>query len=205
MRKTVSLMTISALAAGLLFGCSGIPQATKGAPAGKAVVDNAAATPPPPPVPVSRRGPLTGILDGVLAGGMIGRYADEDAKDLAQAVRDYGYTPAQGALLAFDSVRANPVIVGVGDTVNVNAEYTVLLPTAGQVVAVTETREFLKDGAPAGAVSIEVERTSGSYRTTIPFTIPGGATAGNYDVTVRIEAQAGKLKDTKETYFKVTR
>jgi hypothetical protein len=120
-------------------------------------------------------------------------------------VRDYGYTPAQGALIAFDSVRANPVIVAAGDAVNINAEYAVLLPAAGQVVAVTETREFFKDGAPAGAVSIEVERAAGSYRSTIPFTVPSGAAAGNYDVTVRIEAQGGKLKDSKETYFKVTR
>ncbi|HEY5996431.1 MAG TPA: hypothetical protein VIU29_05380 [Candidatus Deferrimicrobiaceae bacterium] len=205
MRKTVSLMTISTLAAGLLCGCSAIPKAMKGAPAGKPVVDNAIVKPAPPPVPVSRRGPLTGILDGALAGGLVGRYADEETKDFARTVRDYGYTPAQGALIAFDSVRANPVIVAAGDVVNVNAEYSVLLPAAGQVVAVTETREFFKDGAPAGAVSIEIERTGGSYLTTIPFTVPGAAAAGNYQVNVRIEAQGGKLKDSKETYFKVTR
>lgn len=204
MRKLLSLMTISTLAAGMLGGCSAMSKTTPGSAATPAI-DNVAKAPAPPPVPVSRRGPLTGILDGALAGGMVGRYEDEDAKDLAQTVRDYGYTPAQGALIAFDSVRANPVIVGPGDTVNINAEYAVLLPVAGQVVAVTETREFFKDGAPAGAVTIEVERAGGSYRSTIPFKIPGGAKFGNYGVTVRIEAQAGKLKDTKETYFKVTR
>lgn len=145
------------------------------------------------------------MLDGVLAGGTVGRYEDEEAKDQAQTVRDYGYTPAQGPLIAFDFVRANPVIVPAGETVNINTEYAVLLPAAGQLTTVNETREFSKDGVPAGKVSIEVERISGSYKSTIPFTIPSGAAAGNYQVTVTIEAQGGALKDSKESFFKVTR
>jgi hypothetical protein len=145
------------------------------------------------------------MLDGALAGGTAGRYADEEAKDAAQAARDYGYTAAQGVVVSFDSVRANPVVVAPGDTVNINAEYTVLFPAPGQVALITESREFLKDGAPAGKVSIEVERAAGTYKTTIPFTLPGGTPAGQYDVKVAIEGQGGVGKDAKESYFKVTR
>ena len=205
MRKIASLLATTTLAAGLLSGCSLLPSAAQPAaskPPAKGAADNAAKA---AAGALGRRGSLTGMLEGVLAGSLAGRYFDEEAKDGAQAARDYGYTAAQGSLLSFDSVRANPVVVAPGDTVNVNAEYTVLFPTAGQVVPVTETREFLKDGASLGKVSIEVERAAGTYRTTIPFTLAGGAPAGQYDVKVTIEAQGGALKDGKESYFKVTR
>ncbi len=205
MRKLAVALTISTLVAGALSGCGALgPQAAKPAAPAKPLSDNVVKA-PAKPTAAGRRGPTTGMLDGVLAGGTVGRYEDEEAKDQAQTVRDYGYTPAQGPLIAFDFVRANPVIVPAGETVNINTEYAVLLPAAGQLTTVNETREFSKDGVPAGKVSIEVERISGSYKSTIPFTIPSGAAAGNYQVTVTIEAQGGALKDSKESFFKVTR
>lgn len=199
MKKAAVALTLTTLAAGILHGCAMV-SAPPAKPA--AAVDNAAQK---APAKVARRSAISGMLDGVLAGGAVGRYEDENAKTPAQTVRDYGYTPAQGPLISFDSVRANPAIVAAGETINVNAEYAVLLPVAGQLVTVTETREFLKDGAPAGKVSIEVERTAGTYKSTIPFTIPGAATAGNYQVNVTIEVPGGALRDSKETFFKVTR
>lgn len=205
MRKSAALFAIITLAAAALS----LPGCATTAPGGKpdAVkppADNVAKKAAPPAV-TTRRTPLSGTLEGVLEGGLVGRYADEEAYDYAQTARNYGYTAAQGEIVAFDSVRANPAIVAPGDTVNVNAEYGVLLPAAGQLIAVTETREFLKDGATAGKVSLEVERTGGSYRSTVPFTIPAGAAGGNYQVVVTIEAKGGALKDRKETFFKVSR
>jgi hypothetical protein len=202
MRKFAVALTISAWVAGSLSGCAVAPAKPAADNAAKPAADNAAKK---AEVKGGRRSPIVGMLDGILAGGITGRYADEEAKDLKQTIRDYGYTPAQGSLVAFDFVRANPAVVPVGETVNINAEYAVLLPVATQVVNVTETREFFKDGAPAGKVSIEVERVGGSYKSTVPFTIPAGAPAGNYEVKVSIEAQNGAIKDSKGTYFKVTR
>lgn len=203
MRKSAALLTIITLAACALPGCTHLSPAGKPDTAAKAAADNSTKT--APPAPLSRRGPLTGMLEGGLLGGGVGRYADEEARAYAQAARDYGYTAAQGTLLILDSVRANPAIVAPGDPVNVNAEYGVLLPEPGKVLTVVETREFLKDGATAGKVSIEVDRAAGGYFSTVPFTIPSGAAAGNYQVVVTIESKDGTIRDRRETFFKVSR
>jgi hypothetical protein len=207
MRKLTVALTISTLVAGGISGCGMLgPKAAPPAPAAvKPAVDNVAKAAPAKPTASGRRGSMNGMLEGVLIGGVPGRYEDEEAKDLAQTVRDYGYTAAQGPVVAFDFVRANPAVIPAGETVNVNTEYAVLLPAPEQLVTVVETRAFSKDGVPAGKVSIEVERVGGSYKSTIPFTIPASAAPGNYQVTVTIEAQGGAVKDTKETFFKVTR
>jgi hypothetical protein len=151
-----------------------------------------------------KRGAIIGGLLGGLAGGAIGRYMDQKEKTLAQASREYGYTPAQGTRLKIEAVRPNPAVLAPGETVNINLTYAVLTPSADRQVLVRETREILVNGTSVGKTSIEIEREGGTWKSIVPISLPVDAPAGKYRVVASVES-AGGGKDIEETHFKVHR
>lgn len=148
------------------------------------------------------RGAVAGGLLGALAGGLIGRHYDEQEKDRAQTGREYGYDPAQGLRLRIEALRANPAALSAGETVNVNLTYAVLTPGEGEPALVRETREILFGGAVVGRASFEVSRGGGTWRSTVPITLPVVASDGDYRVVASVETAAGG-KDVAETFFRV--
>jgi hypothetical protein len=98
-------------------------------------------------------------------------------------------------------VRSNPAILAPGETVNINLTYAVLTPSADRQVLVKETREILVNGASVGKTSIEITREGGTWKSTVPVTLPPNAASGNYRVVASIESGGGK--DIDETFFKV--
>jgi len=149
-----------------------------------------------------KRGAVVGGLLGALAGGVVGHYYDEQEKTLAETSRDYGYTAHQGTRLRIEAVRVNPAALSPGETININVTYAVLVPTADQQVLVRESREILVNGTVVGRTSIDVSREGGTWKSTVPITLPANAALGNYRVIASVETKGGG-KDVEETFFKV--
>jgi hypothetical protein len=144
---------------------------------------------------------IGGLLGG-LAGGVIGHYLDEQEKDRAQTSKEYGYSPAQGTRLKIELVRANPATLTPGETVNINLTYAVLTPSENQQVPVKETREIFFNGNSVGKTSIEISREGGTWKSTVPITLPANATPGQYRVRASVESQTAGV-DSLETFFQV--
>src|SRR3989337_2399859 len=121
MRTFVSLAAIAALFLSILSGCAAQKPALRehrgtAIGAGTGVVGGAVVG----GLLGGKRGAVIGGLLGGLAGGGIGHYMDQKEKSLAQASREYGYSPAQGTRLKIEAVQSNPAVLGPGDTVNIN-------------------------------------------------------------------------------------
>jgi methionine-rich copper-binding protein CopC len=205
MRKILCSCVALVFLSTILPGCAGVeqtarehPKATVGAGTGVlggAVVGGLIG---------GKRGAVIGGLLGGLAGGAVGHYLDQREKDLAQTSRDYGYSPGQGVRLEIEAVRTNPDALDPGETVNINLTYAVLTPSADRQVLVKETREILANGALVGRTSIDVSRDGGTWRSTVPVTLPATAAPGNYRVVASVETPDG-ARDTGETSFRVRR
>lgn len=151
-----------------------------------------------------RRGALLGGLLGGLTGGAIGHYYDQMERDYPRTAREYAYSPAEGTRLKIESVRSNPAVLAPGETVNINVVYAVLPTGPDRQVLVSETREILFQGASVGKTSIEITRDGGTWKSTVPVTLPLNAASGNYRVVASVET-AGGGKDVDETFFNVRR
>lgn len=151
-----------------------------------------------------KRGAVVGGLLGALTGGVIGHYLDEQERSRAETNRQYGYAEAQGTRLKIEKVRANPAVLDPGDTVNIHVTYAVLTPKPDAQILVKETREILVNGIRVGETSIELTREGGTWRSTVPVTLPVNAAPGNYRVIASVETRGGG-KDVEESFFKVRR
>ncbi len=203
MKKVVCTVVALSVLSSLSAGCAPTTQAVRERPkttvgvgagaVGGAVLGGLAG---------GRRGAIAGGLLGALAGGMVGLYLDEREKTLAEAGRDHGYAPGQGTRLAIETVRVNPAALDPGETVNVNLTYAVLTPTPDESVLVRESREIIRDGASVGKTTVDVSREGGTWKSTVPLTLPPNAPPGNYRVIVAVATEAGG-KDVGETFFRV--
>jgi len=149
-----------------------------------------------------KRGAVIGGLLGGLAGGAIGHYFDEQARDRAGTNRAYAYSPKQGIRLEIESLRVNPAALAPGDTININLQYAVLTPNPDDQILVRETRKILRNDTVVGETSIDISREGGTWRSTVPVTLPVKADTGNYRVVATVESR-GVGKDVKETFFHV--
>jgi outer membrane lipoprotein SlyB len=203
MRKFLCIVISLALLSALSPGCAGVEQTARERPkttigAGAGVLGGAVVG----GLIGGKRGALIGGLLGGLAGGAIGHYLDEQEKDRAQTSRDYGYSPSQGTRLRIETVRANPATLSPGETVNINMTYAVLTPSENQQILVRETREILFHGNSVGKTSIEISREGGTWKSTVPITLPATATRGQYRVIASIVSQ-NVGTDRQETFFQV--
>ncbi|MEK6778704.1 MAG: glycine zipper domain-containing protein [Candidatus Deferrimicrobiota bacterium] len=202
MRKILCAAVAAVFLSTLLTGCAQTGQTVRENPktaigAGTGVVGGAVVG----GLIGGKRGAVIGGLLGALTGGAIGRYFDQREKDLSQASREHGYSPSQGTRLKIESVRSNPAVLAPGETVNINLTYAVLTPSADRQVLVRETREILVNGTSVGKTSIDITREGGTWKSTVPVTLPANAASGNYRVVASVESGGGK--DIDETFFKV--
>ncbi len=203
MRKVLCLGVASCFLAAVLSGCAETGQTVRdnrktaiGAGAGAvggAIVGGLVG---------GKRGAVVGGLLGALTGGVVGHYYDEQEKTLDLTSREYGYTSREGTRLSIEAVRVNPAALSPGETININVTYAVLVPAADQQVLVKETREILMNGASVGKTSIDVSREGGTWKSTVPVTLPANAAPGSYRVIASVETKGGG-KDVEETFFKV--
>lgn len=205
MRKLLCLGVALAFLSAMLPGCASVDQTTRDNPkttigAGAGVLGGAVVG----GLIGGKRGALIGGLLGGLAGGAVGHYLDQQEKDRLQTSRDYRYSPAQGAQIKIETVRVNPAALSPGETVNINLTYAVLTPTADTQVLVRETREILLNGNSVGKTSIEISREGGTWKSTVPITLPANAAPGKYLVIASIDSRTAGT-DRRETSFQVTR
>ena len=203
MRTFLHLAVALAFLSAVLSGCAGVDQTVRERPktaigAGTGVLGGAVVG----GLIGGKRGAVIGGLLGGLAGGAIGHYLDEQEKDFAQTSRAYRYSPREGVRLEIETVRANPGALSPGETVNINLTYAVLAPSADEQVPVKETREILVNGTLVGKTSIDISREGGTWKSTVPVTLPATATPGNYRVVASVESSGG-VKDVEETFFRV--
>jgi outer membrane lipoprotein SlyB len=203
MRRLLCLGVALTFLSGVLPGCAGVDQTVRDNPkttigAGAGVLGGAVVG----GLIGGKRGALIGGLLGGLAGGAVGHYLDQQEKDRLQTTQEYRYSPAQGAQIKIETVRANPVSLSPGETVNINLTYAVLTPTADTQVLVRETREILLNGNSVGQTSIDVSREGGTWKSTVPITLPANAAPGKYRVIASIASQTAGT-DRQETSFQV--
>lgn len=203
MRKFLCLAVLLAFLSAIYPGCAGMEQTARENPkttigAGAGVLGGAVVG----GLIGGKRGALIGGLLGGLAGGAIGHYLDEQEKSRTQTNAEYGYSPSQGTRLRVETVRANPATLSPGETVNINVTYAVLTTSENQQIPVTETREILFNGKSVGKTSINISREGGTWKSTVPITLPANAARGQYRVTATI-GSPNVGTDHQETSFRV--
>src|SRR4030067_783183 len=121
-----------------------------------------------------------------------------------QTVRDNPKT-AIGSGTGVLGVAVNGGVMGGkrGETSSINLASPVLPPAADTQILVRETREILLNGSSVGKTSIEVSREGGTWKSTVPITLPAYGAPGNYRGIAAIESRdAGTGRE--ETSFQVS-
>lgn len=163
------------------------------------------------------KGAIVGGLLGALAGGAIGNYVERrDAAvpqtpspppPTSQPQTASGPTVSSpppraytnGAVVVrVDQVQAQPSLLRPGETVTLNATYSILSPP-DRPVAVRESREIRLNGELVANPAVDVARQTGTYSTALPITIPANAQVGKYEVTTTVAS--GDLRSVSTTSF----
>ena len=161
------------------------------------------------------KGAVIGGLLGALAGGVIGNYVERREAAVPQSTTvSTPATPAGtsvsvpgaavpsnvAAMVRVDQVQTQPSTVRPGDTVSLNATYTILSPS-DQLVTVRETREVRLNGELVANPAVDVARQTGTYSSALPIGLPTNARSGRYEVTMTVAS--GNRQSTSTTSFSV--
>ncbi len=146
-------------------------------------------------------GAIIGGLAGALVGGAIGHYAVDKKKSAEQTASAYNYQPDSGTVVRIEGCRATPASIGPGGTVNLEATYAVMTPSSDMQVAITESREVTLNGELVANPEVTVNRTGGTYSSSIPLILPADAQPGRYRIVTTIKTASGK--DAREASFTV--
>lgn len=167
------------------------------------------------------KGAVVGGLLGALAGGAIGNYIERREASVPQTSSTTSPTTTSStsgstvgvpsttplptsttsaSLVRIDRVQTQPSQLRPGDTVNLDATYTIL-SSSEQVVPVRETREVRLDGELVANPAVDVTRQTGTYSSALPITLPANARAGKYEVTTTVAS--GDRRSTSTTSFSV--
>ena len=202
--KMLTSLVLLAWAVTLLAGCEAIERTVKQNPktatgagvggAGGALIGGLAG---------GTKGAVIGGLVGVLAGGVVGNVLDRQERGREATAQTVAYNPSQGQVVRIEDVSVTPQSIRAGGSVNVAVRYAVLTPQGTVPVRVREVREISRQGQVVGNPTVEIDRTDGTYRSTLPITLPAAAAPGRYDVSVRIELDG--TQDTQEASFTITR
>lgn len=207
-RKRPTYLLVSFLlltwAVTLFGGCETVERAVKGNPrtaagagvggAGGAIIGGVAG---------GTKGAIIGGLVGALAGGVVGSVLDRQEQGREETAQTVAYNPSQGRVVRIEDVQVDPSRIRAGETVNVTIRYAVMTPEGNIPMRVREIRQIRHQDQMVGSPTLEVERTDGTYRSTLPITLPASAGPGRYDVSVRVELDG--TRDSEEASFTVIR
>ncbi|MFO7965924.1 MAG: YMGG-like glycine zipper-containing protein [Desulfobacterales bacterium] len=181
-----------------LVGCAnmGVPEEHRGAAVGAGVGGLAGAAIGGD----SPRGAIIGGLVGALIGGAVGHYGYDQRRDYQETTQAYEtYEPGTGTRLYIEEVETSPQTVEPGGTVDLRATYALLTPTGDAEVPITEIRKITHNGEVVGNPRVNVDRTGGTYTSTVPLQLPGNADPGVYTITTTVETTGAS--DARETTF----
>ncbi|MDP3596161.1 MAG: glycine zipper domain-containing protein, partial [Nitrospirota bacterium] len=92
-----------------------------------------------------KKGAIIGGTVGLVSGGLIGNYYAKRERDRTQTTASVGYRPEQGNILTISDTLASPSVAKQGDSVKINAKYTILRPDENKAT-IKETREIRYNG-----------------------------------------------------------
>jgi uncharacterized protein YcfJ len=146
-----------------------------------------------------KKGAVWGGLLGALAGGAIGQYLDRKDRSAAETKAQHQYQEQQGVRLELMAVSSDPTQAAPGNEVKLQATYAVMAPNDQQTVRVTETRQVMLNGQKVAETTAQVDRTSGTYSSAVPITLPPEAQRGTYQLHVTLAA-AGQTSQQSSAF-----
>lgn len=200
--RFAALITVTTFALGA-GGCATIPQEHEGAAKGAGIgaATGAIAGAVLAGEGSRTKGAIIGGLAGALLGGVIGNYTVDQKKSAQETTSKYGYQPADGMVVRIENATTTPTILKAGESVKLDATYAVMAPTGSDKVEVTESREVTLNGDLVANPEVTVQRTAGTYSSSIPLILPTDAKPGNYRVITSIKSASGR--DARQSTFTV--
>jgi outer membrane protein with glycine zipper len=186
----------------LLIGCETLERAIKDNPrtAGGAAVGGAGGA-LIGGLATGGTGAVIGGLAGGLTGGVIGNVLDRQERGRAATAETLAYSADKGDIVRLEEVSLNPQAIRPGETFNVNLQYAIITKDGTAPVRVREIRQIYYQGELVGNPVVAVERTDGTYWSTLPITLPASATPGRYEAVVGVEMNG--ILDRWESRFTV--
>lgn len=147
------------------------------------------------------KGAVIGGLVGALVGGVIGHYYYDQRRSENDTAKKYGYDASQGTLLKIEDAAATPRIAEPGGTVELKMTYAFLSDQKDVQHEVVEKREIRLGGELVGNPEVTMQRSGGTFTSSVPLTLPETAKKGLYIVTFKVKS--GKVSDEMQTSFTV--
>lgn len=147
------------------------------------------------------KGVVIGGLLGALIGGAIGHYFYDKKRTREETAETYNYEASKGTILTIEEASTSPQAVHPGEVVELKMTYAVLHPVPETKTTITEIREITLNDELVGQPEVRVDRSDGTYISTVPLRLPSSAKKGTY--VVRTIVQSANAKDTKEIRFSV--
>jgi len=202
MRRNACFALIASLILGLVSGCATTDGNMK-AKHQDAAASATAETPVAGAGVGGKRKALSGGLLGTLKGGFLGDYSDRKERGLQETRQIHSENQATtGVRVRIEAVRSTPGIADPGDTIEIRIKYVVLTSQEDMVVPIQETREILFEENKVGETAVGIEREGGTWRSSVPITLPKDASPGIYRVVASIKTPNGE-QDTEEVTFRV--
>ena len=132
-----------------------------------------------------KKGAIIGGTVGLVSGGLIGNYYAKRERDRTQTTASVGYRPEQGNLLTISDANVSPSVVKQGDSVKINAKYTILRPDEDKAT-IKETREVRYNGTLVDTQKAEIQLDQGVQNITWEYPIAREAKAGTYQVLTSV-------------------
>lgn len=132
-----------------------------------------------------KKGAIIGGTVGLVSGGLIGNYYAKRERDRTQTTASVGYRPEQGNILTISDTLASPAIAKQGESVKINAKYTILRPDENKAT-IKETREIRYNGTVVDTQKSEIQLDQGVQNITWEYPIAREAKSGNYQVLTTV-------------------
>lgn len=132
-----------------------------------------------------KKGAIIGGTVGLVSGGLIGNYYAKRERDRTQTTASVGYRPEQGNLLTISDAVVSPSVAKQGDSVKINAKYTILRPDEDKAT-IKETREIRWNGNLVDTQAADIQMEQGVQNITWEYPIAREAKAGSYQVLTTV-------------------
>lgn len=132
-----------------------------------------------------KKGAIIGGTVGLVSGGLIGNYYAKRERDRTQTTASVGYRPEQGNLLTISDAVVSPAVAKQGESVKINAKYTILRPDEDKAT-IKETREIRWNGNLVDTQAADIQMEQGVQNITWEYPIAREAKSGSYQVLTTV-------------------
>lgn len=137
------------------------------------------------------KGAAIGAVAGAAAGMIIGSYIDDRISSRDEAARKYEYA-SQSEKLIVENAYAKPLQVSQGGELRMSVQYTVLLPAGQEKTTIFESRKISRGNDVFDLGSRKVERTQGTYLSSLNVSLPRDLEKGDYSIVTVISNGSGR-------------